>query len=201
MVRLILPVRVGTATLVPNAASHGASGTVMIRLCPSTSNKGCGANLMIRYRSPLAPPPTPGAPWPLRRMRSPSVTPAGIFTFRVLTVSPVRWPAPLYCGTWKLIFFDSLARVSSRKIASSISTSCPRRPALRCWPRPKGLPLPRPAEPNMELKKSEKSPPSWLKLPPLRPSQPGGPWNGRPCWPYLRNSSYSARFSGLLSAS
>ncbi|MNJ61359.1 hypothetical protein D3C77_571430 [compost metagenome] len=155
---------------------------------------------MVRNRSPLAPPPIPGAPWPLRRIFSPSLTPAGIFTFRVLVVKPVRWPLALCCGTWKLICFDSADRVSSRKIASSISTSCPRRPALRCWPRPKGLPLPLPLRaPKIELKKSEKSPPS--KPPELRLSQPGGPWNGRPCWPYLRSSSYSARFSGLLKAS
>ena len=83
MVRLILPSRVGTATLVPSAASqrqrHGDDQVMAFNIEQWVR---CHANGQEQVA--IGPPPLPGAPWPLRRIRSPSVTPAGIFTFRVL---------------------------------------------------------------------------------------------------------------------
>ncbi|MNR52824.1 hypothetical protein D3C85_1727370 [compost metagenome] len=59
---------------------------------PSRSNTLCFLMWVTTNRSPDGPPFWPGSPSPDRRMRSPSSTPAGIFTFSVLCV--FTWPAP-----------------------------------------------------------------------------------------------------------
>src|SRR5207249_4157256 len=73
------------------AAKHGfvhRDGRSTRRSSPSRVKKGCGFTRTRRYASPGGPPPTPGLPWPARRMRWPSFTPGGIFTVSRLA----GWP-------------------------------------------------------------------------------------------------------------
>ena len=51
------PPSVGTLTVAPNAASHGATGSTWMMLRPSTSNCGCAAYSISSSRSPCAPCP------------------------------------------------------------------------------------------------------------------------------------------------
>src|SRR5256885_1482891 len=49
------------------------------RSLPSRSKKGCSFTCSTTYKSPAGPPNAPPSPSPLKRMRVPSSTPAGIF--------------------------------------------------------------------------------------------------------------------------
>src|SRR5205085_117158 len=82
------PLSVGTVTSPPSMASCIATGRSTRRSSPSRVKKGCGFTRTRRYASPGGPPPTPGLPWPARRMRWPSFTPGGIFTVSRLA----GWP-------------------------------------------------------------------------------------------------------------
>src|SRR5439155_1001985 len=92
------PPSVGTCTLVPSTASHGASGRSRKRSWPLTRNRRCGCSAILRYRSPSRPPFSPLPPLPGRRRRWPSVAPLGM---RALKARRTRCAKPLssYSGT------------------------------------------------------------------------------------------------------
>src|SRR5262249_29927181 len=87
------PYGVGTSTLAPSAASVYVTGTSTTRSLSRRWNSFDGCTLVTTKRSPAGPPCSPSSPLPLRRMRVPSFTPAGILTVYVLvrTSRPVPW--------------------------------------------------------------------------------------------------------------
>src|SRR5919201_3622505 len=74
------PFIVGTSTLAPSAASGYVIGSSTVRSSPRRPKIGWGSTATLTNRSPAAPPTPPGSPFPARRMRAPSRTPAGILT-------------------------------------------------------------------------------------------------------------------------
>ena len=77
----LVPLRVGTSIVAPRRASATVIGTVTSRLPPSSRLKtGEEATRVVTKRSPGGPPRGPASPLPARRIRVPSLTPAGMFT-------------------------------------------------------------------------------------------------------------------------
>ena len=76
-----VPSSVGTSIVAPRSASAIVIGTVTSRLPPSSRLKtGEVATRVMTKRSPGGPPRGPASPLPARRIRAPSLTPAGMFT-------------------------------------------------------------------------------------------------------------------------
>src|SRR5205085_765722 len=162
----------------------------------------------LRYASPGGPPPTPGLPWPARRMRWPSFTPGGIFTVSRLAGWPFSREIWITCS-------DPLY-ASGRVISTSPSTSSPclARDRVRVRVRPNtSSASPKPpfaAWPKRVRKKSENplaSSPNGLSpgcpvytywKPPVPEGRP------RPCANCSHSGptvSYRFRFSGSLRTS
>ena len=77
----LVPFRVGTSIVAPRSASATVIGTVTSRLPPSSRLKtGDDATRVVTKRSPGGPPRGPASPLPARRIRVPSLTPAGMLT-------------------------------------------------------------------------------------------------------------------------
>ena len=66
------PPSVGTLISAPSTASSKATGAVSVRLSPLRPKTGWGRTLTVTSRSPAAPPCSPAAPLPLRRIFWPS---------------------------------------------------------------------------------------------------------------------------------
>ena len=202
------PLSVGTVTSPPSMASCIATGRSTRRSSPSRVKKGCGFTRTRRYASPGGPPPTPGLPWPARRMRWPSFTPGGIFTVSRLAGWPFSREIWITCS-------DPLY-ASGRVISTSPSTSSPclARDRVRVRVRPNtSSASPKPpfaAWPKRVRKKSENplaSSPNGLSpgcpvytywKPPVPEGRP------RPCANCSHSGptvSYRFRFSGSLRTS
>src|SRR3954471_9754745 len=91
-----VPCSVGTSTSAPRSASVIVIGTSTSKLSPLRRNTGDSLTCVITYRSPGGPPRSPASPLPGRRIREPSLTPAGMFT-RYFFISRSR-PWPLQVG-------------------------------------------------------------------------------------------------------
>ena len=77
------PSSVFRLSVVPSAADVIGSVTRQCRSSPSRVKTSCGRSWISTYRSPAGPPPGPTSPWPVSRIRMPSSTPAGTFTWIV----------------------------------------------------------------------------------------------------------------------
>jgi hypothetical protein len=86
------PSSVGTGSSAPSAACEKRIGSSQYRSLPSRWKIACSRTCTSTYRSPAGVPGGPASPCPLRRMRSPLSTPAGICTDSV-RVSSIR-PSP-----------------------------------------------------------------------------------------------------------
>ncbi len=167
MRRSTVPASVGTGTVAPSAASHGAIGSTCTTLRPSRRKRASSRTPTSSNRSPFGPPDMPGCPCPDRRITCPGLMPAGIFT------CSTRSPLDESCN-------DRRVWPPSNAVCRSICTcawiSCPRR-GRGCpprWPPP----VPRP---NKLSKKSLKSPSPSPPKPCSCPCQPGGGRNCSPC--------------------
>src|SRR5579875_1408092 len=91
--RRLVPLSVGTSMIPPSRASGIVSGTSTSRLSPLRLNTEDSATRVITYRSPGSAPRSPGSPLPARRMRVPSLTPAGMFARnrRIVRCAPLPW--------------------------------------------------------------------------------------------------------------
>src|SRR3954462_10553109 len=88
----LVPLSVGTSTSAPRSASATVIGTSTSKLSPLRRNTGESLTCVTTYRSPGGPPRSPASPLPGRRIREPSLTPAGMFT-RYFFISRRRpWP-------------------------------------------------------------------------------------------------------------
>ena len=87
------PSKVGTSISPPKAAVLKLIGISQCKLPPSRWKMACSLRWMTTYKSPVGPPFTPASPSPLKRILSPSSTPAGILTDKVLfcLVRPAPW--------------------------------------------------------------------------------------------------------------
>ncbi len=122
------PPGTGTLTCAPSAASANVIGTVTVTLSPLRPNAAWGRTCTTTYRSPEAPPFSPGAPLPASRMRWPSLTPEGM---RVLTVR-VLVPRP---EPWHVVQGSSTTSPRPRHSGQGSVKAKP--PALRAkWPEP-----------------------------------------------------------------
>src|ERR671923_443471 len=76
----LVPCSVGTSTSAPRSASATVIGTSTSKLSPLRRNTGDSLTCVMTYRSPAGPPRSPASPFPGRRIREPSLTPAGMLT-------------------------------------------------------------------------------------------------------------------------
>src|SRR5206468_6811646 len=74
------PSGVGTSALAPRAASENGTAMSTTRSEPRRVYSFDGSTRVTTNRSPASAPPKPASPFPRRRIREPSLTPAGIFT-------------------------------------------------------------------------------------------------------------------------
>src|SRR5829696_1950603 len=91
-----VPCSVGTSTSAPRIASVTVIGTSTSKWSPLRRKTGDSSTRQTTNRSPDGPPRRPASPLPGRRIREPSLTPAGMLTLYFLS-SRVR-PAPWHVG-------------------------------------------------------------------------------------------------------
>ena len=87
-----VPCSVGTSTSAPRIASVTVIGTSTSKLSPLRRKIGDSSTRVTTNRSPGGPPRSPASPLPARRMREPSLTPAGMLTLYFLRSRMRPWP-------------------------------------------------------------------------------------------------------------
>src|ERR687898_881739 len=83
---------VGTSTSAPRIASATVIGTSTSKLSPLRRKTCDSLTRQTTYRSPGGPPRMPASPLPGRRIREPSLTPAGMLTRYFLSSRSRPWP-------------------------------------------------------------------------------------------------------------
>src|ERR687898_241522 len=91
-----VPCSVGTSTSAPRIASATVIGTSTSKLSPLRLKIGDSLTRQTTYRSPAGPPRMPASPLPGRRIREPSLTPAGMLTRYFLSSRSL--PCPPHVG-------------------------------------------------------------------------------------------------------